>query len=788
MRKHIAKRVASVVLSAAMVATLVPANMMVQQDVIIAEAASMSYSSSYKSGKYYTALTKVKLTGNPRTDIVNIAKSQIGYQEGGSSSKLSGTVRGNANCTEYGRWYGMQDMWCAMFVSWCAAVAGIPSSVVPKHAYTPTGLAQFRNQGRAWSRAQVAAGKYRPQAGDIIYFKSSRNQNTTNHIGIVTGYSNGTVYTVEGNTSSATVSTNGGAVAAKSYSINNTYIVYICQPKYSGTGSSGSAGNGTSVNTGSTSSSSTLKQGSEGEAVKSLQRNLIGLGYLNDVADGQFGSKTLAAVKSYQKAKGLTVDGLAGTQTKNALNADVKSVQSGVYKLGFTSVGSADGDYGSNTKAAVKMFQSKNGLSATGIADAATRAKISQLVGSASGTTSNPSSGSTGTTTAAGNVSSSDMAVIRKIIYAVETGGQVYGNARYDDFTPAYKNSSIEHAITIGAGQWYATEAQRLLKLIRTTDPATFKSLDTAGIGSDLDNKSWSTYRVATGSAKAKCIQKIISTSVGKKCQDKLVEDQMITYMKEAYKLGVTDLAAQMMCANFRHQGGTGAMKRVVAKTAKPYTLDNLYKACSTDTGNQVGAYKSRQKMVYNALKKYIGDGKKGVTSSGSVTNTTTSSSSGTTTKPSTTTTTKPSTTTTTKPSTTNTTTTVSNKFKTNQTLKSGSKGTQVKYLQYGLVGLGYSKDAVDGAYGSKTKAAVIKFQKARGLSADGIAGVKTLTAMKNRVVSIQKKLKSAGYYSGTIDGIYGSGTKTAVKSYQKAKKLSVDGIAGPKTLGKMGI
>ena len=52
--------------------------------------------------------------------------------------------------------------------------------------------------------------------------------------------------------------------------------------------------------------------------------------------------------------------------------------------------------------------------------------------------------------------------VIRKIIYAVETGGQVYGNVRYDDFTEAYANSSIEYAITIGGGAWYATEAQRL--------------------------------------------------------------------------------------------------------------------------------------------------------------------------------------------------------------------------------------------------------------------------------------------------------------------------------------
>lgn len=77
-----------------------------------------------------------------------------------------------------------------------------------------------------------------PQPGDIIYFKSPRNTNITNHVGIVTSYSNGTVYTVEGNTSSATVSTDGGAVASKSYAISNTYIVYICSPAYPSTSAS----------------------------------------------------------------------------------------------------------------------------------------------------------------------------------------------------------------------------------------------------------------------------------------------------------------------------------------------------------------------------------------------------------------------------------------------------------------------------------------------------------------------------------------------------------------------
>ena len=85
-----------------------------------------------------------------------------------------------------------------------------------------------------------------------------------------------------------------------------------------------------------------------------------------------------------------------------------------------------------------------------------------------------------------------------------------------------------------------------------------------------------------------------------------LFQKLLHSYVKEAAALGVSNMDAKMMCANFRHQGGASAVKRILAKTTKPYTLDHLYAACQTDTGNQVGAYKSRQKMVYNALKTHI--------------------------------------------------------------------------------------------------------------------------------------------------------------------------------------
>jgi len=55
-------------------------------------------------------------------------------------------------------------------------------------------------------------------------------------------------------------------------------------------------------------------------------------------------------------------------------------------------------------------------------------------------------------------------------------------------------------------------------------------------------------------------------------------------------------------------------------------------------------------------------------------------------------------------------------------------------------------------------------------------------------VKSIQTKLSNQGYYKGKIDGIFGSQTKSAVVSFQKAKGLTADGIAGPKTLAALGV
>jgi len=65
-------------------------------------------------------------------------------------------------------------------------------------------------------------------------------------------------------------------------------------------------------------------------------------------------------------------------------------------------------------------------------------------------------------------------------------------------------------------------------------------------------------------------------------------------------------------------------------------------------------------------------------------------------------------------------------------TLKPGDQGAAVRLLQRALVRLGYSPGTIDGAYGPSTESAVKQFQQAHGLTADGIAGMKTLAAMRS--------------------------------------------------------
>lgn len=203
-----------------------------------------------------------------------------------------------------------------------------------------------------------------------------------------------------------------------------------------------------------------------------------------------------------------------------------------------------------------------------------------------------------------------NITVLRKILYAVESGDQVYGKQDYSCFAGVGANCSNEKAITIGSGQWYAGEAKELLHRIQRANPKLFKDMDNAGMEKDLLTKSWDTYAVTAESAKGKCIVDIISTDLGKKCQDQYMEDQIQAYIpiiEKAY--GTMPDSAMMECINILHQGGFDALKRILSKTPEPYTADKIYVTLCRDpadpTPNQVGDYTDRQKAVINMIHTY---------------------------------------------------------------------------------------------------------------------------------------------------------------------------------------
>lgn len=132
-----------------------------------------------------------------------------------------------------------------------------------------------------------------------------------------------------------------------------------------------------------------------------------------------------------------------------------------------------------------------------------------------------------------------------------------------------------------------------------------------------------------------------------------------------------------------------------------------------------------------------------------------------------------------------------------------GNTYGNVAAVQTRLATLGYYRSTVDGKWGSATTSAVKKFQSDNGLRADGIVGSATASRLKVKlpinggiskgktdfnVAAVQARLKTYGYYSGTVDGLWGNGTLRAVLKYQSDKGMTVDGVVGSGTSGKLGI
>ena len=135
--------------------------------------------------------------------------------------------------------------------------------------------------------------------------------------------------------------------------------------------------------------------------------------------------------------------------------------------------------------------------------------------------------------------------------------------------------------------------------------------------------------------------------------------------------------------------------------------------------------------------------------------------------------------------------------------VQEGSTGSAVADLQRRLHAAGFYQGALDGDFGPQTKAAVVAFQKSKGLAGGGVVGPTTWGLLASPldgkprleqgakgadVSELQRGLKAAGYDPGPIDADFGPKTKAAVVKFQQAQGLAGGGGVGPTTWNLLGL
>lgn len=214
--------------------------------------------------------------------VVSIAAGQVGYKEG----------KNNSN--KYGAAYGMNNVsWCMEFIWWCFKQAGMD------WYKTASCTACYKHYAsRAVSRNSL-------RKGDIVFFDWD-GSGDCDHVGIVESVGSSRITTIEGNTSSGNSGSqsNGDGV----YRRYRTYsqIAKAIRPAYDAETSGGGTCNVTVQE---------VQNGSKGGSVYVLQAFLKSKGYYTGKVDGEAGNLTANAIGAFQKAMGLKVDKICGTNT-----------------------------------------------------------------------------------------------------------------------------------------------------------------------------------------------------------------------------------------------------------------------------------------------------------------------------------------------------------------------------------------------------------------------------------------------------------------------------------------
>lgn len=241
---------------------------------------------AYLSADQWRAMASGKPQESPIDVLLSIAEAEVGTHEGANNS----TKYGDEMHALQPRNMDKNAAWCDAFVDWCILKTcqhfgkGADTARMVLCGdfddYTYASVNLYKKAGR-WSQT--------PHRGDQIFFGGS------GHTGIVTFVGSGVIKTIEGN--------KGDEVRRCSYSTSSPSIIGYGRPQFD-------------LITGTVTAADMplIKKGSSGEAVRKLQRLLNAAGASLE-EDGSFGPATDAAVRAYQKAHGLEVDGEVGPMT-----------------------------------------------------------------------------------------------------------------------------------------------------------------------------------------------------------------------------------------------------------------------------------------------------------------------------------------------------------------------------------------------------------------------------------------------------------------------------------------
>lgn len=259
--------------------------------------------------------------------LVSIALAEEGYTEGAN------------NYNKYGADLGQNNVaWCALFISWCARQAGIPTSIIKTTAWAGD-MGSSKKTGN-FGGQYYPKGSITPQKGDIVYYDWNRN-GSSDHVEIVISTSGSTFTSIGGNTKGDSGTTEG-VRRHSNYSFTSSYIVGFERPNYNGSVTPPANDDELGIPYPRPQVSSTVWLGkngiTSGDYVRWLQTALNKVDNAGLAVDGAFGSGTTTAVKNFQAKHGLTQDGQAGTSTinklveviKNKLNPPAPSIKAGI--------------------------------------------------------------------------------------------------------------------------------------------------------------------------------------------------------------------------------------------------------------------------------------------------------------------------------------------------------------------------------------------------------------------------------------------------------------------------